>query len=480
MEEVQNLLKEIRAARKVDLYTIADKYKIHLKSQVKKKELFKGLIEELVEQDVLPTSALKEIPSETESAEVTLRKLQIEAEIQKAQIQAETDREIAIAEQEKEKAKIEADKEIQLAQLNSKPDVKTDTPFDASKFVRYLPDFVENDPDLFFLTFQRTAKQLKIDEVHWGILVQNRLTGKALKACSVLSEVDCTYDKIKAAILQAYELIPDRHRQNFRECKRDHKESYSDFCAQLSRLAEKWLRAAEALTYDSLKELILLEQFKSTLDNKTRMFIEEKKPANLKEAGKLADEFSLIYGQSKTESNTHKSGDSKSHRSPSNQPAKEFKPYNKPQNQHYQGYSHGYSNQRSPPVCNYCNKTGHIASHCRKRYYQSQNKPVLSSQSHQQEDKTKRKEKEKDIKKSQESQLKKGEEKEESTNPVMSHQITPSELMDIRFKPYVTVGTVAMDEFGEKKQVNVLRDTGAIQTLLSAEVLSNPNQTYLQ
>ena len=61
-----------------------------------------------------------------------------------------------------------------------------------------------------------------------------------------------------------------------------------------------------------------LEQFKSTLDNKTRMYIEEKKPKSLTEAGKLADEFFLIYGQSKTD-----------HVPPFNNPAREAKPHNK-------------------------------------------------------------------------------------------------------------------------------------------------------
>ena len=88
--------------------------------------------------------------------------------------------------------------------------------------------------------------------------------------------------------------------------------------------------------------------------------------------------------------------------------------------QQYQNHSHGHGNNRSPPVCNYCHKTGNTSYYYRKSNYQSQSRPVLSSQSHQQEDNPEKKK----------FQSKK-EEKEETTNPFMSHQINKNRLMEL-------------------------------------------------
>ena len=56
----------------------------------------------------------------------------------------------------------------------------------------------------------------------------------------------------------------------------------------------RWIKGQEADDYiNVLKELILLERFYDTLSDELRVWLIDKKPKTIKEAGKLADEFTV-------------------------------------------------------------------------------------------------------------------------------------------------------------------------------------------
>ena len=51
----------------------------------------------------------------------------------------------------------------------------------------------------------------------WTLLLQSTLVGKAREAYSALStEERCQYEVVKAAVLKAYELVPEAYMQKFR------------------------------------------------------------------------------------------------------------------------------------------------------------------------------------------------------------------------------------------------------------------------
>lgn len=56
------------------------------------------------------------------------------------------------------------------------------------------------------------------------------LTGKAQEAFAALLIVDSdNYDKIKSAVLKAYEFVPEAYRQKFRSAKKQVIETYAPF-----------------------------------------------------------------------------------------------------------------------------------------------------------------------------------------------------------------------------------------------------------
>lgn len=128
------------------------------------------------------------------------------------------------AEREKvqtEERKILAEKEklaleLELAKFKSQnPDFHTDRrslqdgvherkEFDVSRNSRLIPKFEEDDPESFFMQFEKLANTLQWPREYWTILIQTVLVGKARKVYGALTGEECKdYDKVKDTVLQA-------------------------------------------------------------------------------------------------------------------------------------------------------------------------------------------------------------------------------------------------------------------------------------
>ena len=469
MEGAQTLQEEIRNARKAELIDLGLKYGVELNPRTRKADLFSLLVEELVERDILRPEALNMLPKKNED----LWKIK--------QLEIESSRQVELA-------RIEADKQVELAKTKEHKPGKVDVQFDLAKYTRLLPEFDERNPDLFFDLLERLAKQMMIGEEHWVTLAQSRLSGKAIQVYWSLADDQLSYQSVREKILLAYEQVPAAHLKQFRELKKKVGESFAEFASQMTRLADRWLRAAEAQTFDKLREQVLIEQFLSTLEHRIKLYIMERKPESVKQAATLADEYVLIYGSFKHDQNRHhthtnKTGTPTSSHStntiqetktegkgdyyPSNKCKKSYQGHNGPT----QGYGHGYSDLG--PTCYYCHKPGHTVAFCRKKNRDS-HKPVMSYSSKISPSESKRKQ-------TPEKMTSEPVKSPESSTPVLSSNV-PSETLnniDKRFLPYITTGTIAISNTSkEPKQVTILRDTGAIQSLILTKCLINPTQTY--
>ena len=67
---------------------------------------------------------------------------------------------------------------------------------------------------------------------------------------------------VKRAILQAYEPVPEVHRDGFRTLKRPEGPAYVEYSKEKKRLFDKWGRFREVDTFEGLKNLILLKDFR--------------------------------------------------------------------------------------------------------------------------------------------------------------------------------------------------------------------------
>lgn len=77
-------------------------------------------------------------------------------------------------------------------------------------------------------------------------------------------EPSADYDSVKAAVLSAYELVPEAYPQCFRYLKKAPGMSHVEFARQKEISFDRWCRSAQvAYSFEKLREMVLLEEFRS-------------------------------------------------------------------------------------------------------------------------------------------------------------------------------------------------------------------------
>ncbi len=149
--------------------------------------------------------------------------------------------------------------------------------FDTASNLRLVPKFNERDPDIFML-FERIAKARAWPSKERTLLLQCVLSGRAQEVYSALLLSDCKEYDIKAAVLKAYELVPEAYQQKFRTLSRGVNEAHVEFARELTTAFNRWCMASEVTTFEELSNLIVLEQFKNSVPARIATYIAGKAP----------------------------------------------------------------------------------------------------------------------------------------------------------------------------------------------------------
>ncbi|XP_076032470.1 uncharacterized protein LOC143020191 [Oratosquilla oratoria] len=114
-------------------------------------------------------------------------------------------------------------------------------------------------------------------------MVYGALSGKALDTFIVLSESQSSdYYVLRYNILQAYQLVPEAYRQQFKKCRKSNQETYVEYFRRKLRLFTWWVESEEAhVDLEKLQELILMEDIRNNIPPDVR--------ANLDQRGKPID-----------------------------------------------------------------------------------------------------------------------------------------------------------------------------------------------
>ena len=113
--------------------------------------------------------------------------------------------------------------------------------FDISKQIRFVPPFQEKEVDKYFLHYEKIATSLGWPRDTWTLLLQSVLTGKAREVYSALSvEQSSQYDAVKSAILKAYKLVPEAYRQQFRNSRKEEKQTFAEFVRGKEIQFDRW------------------------------------------------------------------------------------------------------------------------------------------------------------------------------------------------------------------------------------------------
>ena len=205
------------------------------------------LISHMVKNDILNDDCLEYMSKEEKSETLRIREMELEHEKEMRLRELEYEREkldfekvLKLKELEIMAAEKEKDRVIKIKLEQSKMEH-----FDASKYVKFVPPFIEKDVDKYFLLFEKVAKDLNWPLDKYTILNQSALKGKASETYTALSaEQTSDYQFVKESILKAYQLIPEAYRQKFRNYKKGDK-THVEFGREKERLLDRWCASEE-------------------------------------------------------------------------------------------------------------------------------------------------------------------------------------------------------------------------------------------
>lgn len=79
------------------------------------------------------------------------------------------------------------------------------------------------------------------------------------------------YNSVKQTVLKYYELVPEAYRQRFRNWRKGEKQTNTEVARDLSSFFNRWLAAEGVETFNALQDLLILEQFKNILPERSRV-----------------------------------------------------------------------------------------------------------------------------------------------------------------------------------------------------------------
>ena len=338
---------------------------------------------------------------------------------------------------------------------------------------RFTPDAIED----YLVAFERTAQLNKWPDSELCSILQSQLTGKGLKVFSELTLTEAReYNRVKRAILDAYQLTPQSYRNKFREIEKQTNESYSDFAFRQRNLFKRWLEGLNVYNdINSLKETLLIEQFSQKIPSEITIWLVDQKPKTLAKASQLADEYVAIrrpykkYHDDEVEtkqtvnSNFRQVNTSRKYTGPTNsykthayenkQGTFQNKNRFTKQNVHKNSTS---LNDTNLGLCFYCHKPNHISRNCPLKAQNMENKKtsvnLVSRHNKLSRD---------NLKIIPNTDLK----TPYTVFPVDKEQDLFKEEIDPLFKPYSSKANIISPD-NTKTEISVLRDSGALQSLL--------------
>ena len=347
-------------------------------------------------------------------------------------------------------------REIEMQERANQPKQKIEYNFDVTKHIRLVPPFQEKEVDKYFLHFEKVAENLNWPKEHWTLLLQSVLIGKAREIYTQLGvEQSHHYETVKELILKGYELVPEAYRQKFRNCKKDSNQTHVEFARNKEQLFDRWCCSKKIdQNYDKLRQLMLVEEFKRCIQCDVKTFLDEKQVETLEEAARLADDYYLTHKVSFI--------------------AKPKPTSSHPQNKFMSGNSSGMPSQSntskpnstsetksqyplSRPTCNYCKKSGHLVSEClklKRKLESDEAKPTGLTT----------------LRPRPQSSIK------TNTTDIVTKPKSDS-TMEI-FEPFMLNGFVSLSgDNCPPAPIKILRDTGASQSLILADILPFSEKT---
>jgi hypothetical protein len=334
-----------------------------------------------------------------------------------------------------------------------------------SAAVRLLPRFDEADVESYLRAFERVVELHRFPKDQWASLLHTQLTGKGLMVFSQLTFEECSdYITLRAALLKAYAVTAEVYRRRFRDSKRHQDETYSEFAFRLNIPFQRWMESEKA--YEDLNrmlEVIKLEQFYKDLPADLKEWLLDRKPQTLANAAQFADEYNATHlkpswRDSRVRDSANQDMGFRKVQRANYQPLESERttswrsaPSRLQENRAFPKFGQALGRTFPRLTCTFCHKQGHDAGHC------FQLKQVRDTQ--------------REEKKSKEQFDTK------RVSLVQNGSNFKFAEIDPLYTAYCSKGIVKGTD-GRLRNVVCLRDSGALQTLVSKSMFDH--QAYVE
>ena len=90
--------------------------------------------------------------------------------------------------------------------------------------------------------------------------------------------------------MKGYKLVPEAYRQKLRSLEKLGCETYVEFARSKEQLLDRWCHLQKVnKDHYTLRQLVLIEEFKRCIHSDVRTFIDKQKAETLEDAAQLAD-----------------------------------------------------------------------------------------------------------------------------------------------------------------------------------------------
>ena len=240
------------------------------------------LLKQIKEEAVLMGLSGGEMKEYIEERRREERQIQLEREREERQIQLEREeREFRLEELRIQNSGQGQNRNNSNSQNSISSDVK----------MPYFDD--KDDIEAYLLQFERFARNAGWKKENWAAKLGVLLKGQARLAYSRMEEEEAEdYDSLKKTLLEKYQLDDEAYRKKFRTTKKSHKETYKEYASLLTLWCERWISLANRdESVEELKDLMVQEQFLSSLPFELQVFIKDRKPESARKMAELATEY---------------------------------------------------------------------------------------------------------------------------------------------------------------------------------------------
>ena len=155
-------------------------------------------------------------------------------------------------EKERELAQLKIEKELEVEKMRVANAEKSRK--EGKKLEQYYQKLTYNkDPEEYFTAFEHYARREEWHVDNWVRRLSQSIEGKALVAMNSVTTHDISYEQLKRAILEVFQLSPDNYRNKFRAMKKMDNEMIKSFITRLAHTYDQFVKYSLIFSQKMLK-----------------------------------------------------------------------------------------------------------------------------------------------------------------------------------------------------------------------------------